>query len=209
MPTIHDRIKRRREEQGLSRAQLAKKCKVTPQAVYGWEELGAMPSFNRLKTVAEVLKTTSEYLSGGIDVNVPLAEKYTLVRLLGTDKEGGIAVQHNIEVGGLADDQYSFAYRRDFLQQLGVSPEACRVYMTTDDSMNLGQQLLVDTSQKNLQDDKVFLIDTPAGLKVRRVFIQIDGQVRVCADRANVPEQLVPASAVKPIGRVVAQQGAL
>jgi transcriptional regulator with XRE-family HTH domain len=209
VPTIHDRIKRCREKGGLSRVQLAEKCGVTQQAVYGWEELSAMPSFHRLKTIAEVLKTTTEYLSAGIDVNVPLAEKYTLVRLLGTDKEGGIAVQHHHEVGSLADDHNSFAYRRDFLRTLGVAPEYCRVYINQDDSMTLGSQLLIDLKQTELQDDKVFLLDTPAGLKVRRLFIQIDGMVRVCADRANVPEQLVPASAVKLIGRVVAQQGAL
>lgn len=118
-------------------------------------------------------------------------------------------MQHHHEVGGLADDHNSFAYRRDFLQTLGVAPEFCRVYLNDDDSMSLGSQLLVDTQQTALQDDKVFLLDTPAGLKVRRLFIQVDGMVRLCADRPNVPEQLVPASAVKPIGRVVAQQGAL
>jgi transcriptional regulator with XRE-family HTH domain len=209
MPTIHDRIKRRREELELSRVQLGDLCGVTQQAVYGWEELKAMPSYHRLKTIAEVLKTTTEYLSAGIDVNVPLAEKYTLVRLLGTDKEGGIAVQHHHEVGGLADDHNSFAYRRDFLHTLGVAPEHCRVFINEDDSMNMGSQLLIDLKQTELKDDKVFLLDTPAGLKVRRLFIQLDGMVRVCADRANMPEQLVPATAVKTIGRVVAQQGAL
>lgn len=117
---------------------------------------------------------------------------------------------HN-EVGDLIDDEYTFAYRREFLQRLGVTPQECRVYMRSagDDSMDLGEQLLVDVAHKDLADGKVFLLDTPAGLQVRRLFLQIDGQVRVCADGRNVPEQLAPASAIKVIGRVVAHQGAV
>lgn len=206
---IHERIKKRREEKGISRAKLAYRCGVTQQAVYGWEETGAMPSFHRLLRIAEVLETTTEWLSAGIDVNVPLASKYCLVRLLGIEGEGGSAVNYHDEVGELKDDEYSFAYRRDFLKRLGVSPEYCRVFLTEDSSMNLGHQLLVDTKQQALEDGKVFLLDTPAGHQVRRLYLQLDGMVRVRADRPEVPEQLVPASAVKVVGRVVAFQGAL
>jgi transcriptional regulator with XRE-family HTH domain len=209
MPTIHSRIKTLRENAGMSRATMAERCKVTQQAVYGWEELGATPSHNRLRTIAEVLNTTTEYLSSGIDVNVPLAQKYTLVRLLGTDKEGGSAVNFHDEVGGLVDDVHSFAYRRDFLARLGVAPEHCRVYMAENSGMRLGEQLLIDTSQTAIENDKVFLLDTPAGVQVRRLHIQLDGSVRVIADDAGVPQQVVPSEVIKLIGKVVAHQGAL
>jgi transcriptional regulator with XRE-family HTH domain len=209
MPTIHERIKRLREKKGMSRADLAERVKVTQQAVHGWEQKGAVPSHSRLRTLAEVLNTTTEYLSAGIDVNVPLAQKYTLVRLLGTDKEGGSAVNFHDEVGGLVDDVHSYAYRRDFLLRLGVAPEHCRVYMAENSGMNLGEQLLVDTSQTEIENDKVFLLDTPAGVQVRRLHIQLDGSVRVIADSPAVPQQVVPAGVVKLIGKVVAHQGAL
>lgn len=209
MPTIHHRIKDRRKELKLSRADLASLVGVTQQAVYGWEESGAVPAYDRMSKIANALKTTQEWLSAGINVNVPLAEKYCLVSLLGSETQGGSVVRHHDEVGELTDDEYTFAYRRDFLAKLGVSPEWCRVFLMEDDSMNLGHQLLIDLKQTKLEDAKVFLLDTPAGHKVRRLYIQLDGMVRVRADAASVPEQLVPASAVKVIGRVVAFQGAL
>lgn len=113
------------------------------------------------------------------------------------------------EVGGLVDDVHSYAYRRDFLLRLGVAPEHCRVYMAENSGMNLGEQLLVDTSQTEIENDKVFLLDTPAGVQVRRLHIQLDGSVRVIADSPAVPQQVVPAGVVKLIGKVVAHQGAL
>jgi transcriptional regulator with XRE-family HTH domain len=209
MPTIHQRIKRRREELRMSRADLGNKVGVSQQAVYGWEENDAQPSYHRLKLIADALKTTVEWLSAGIDVNVPLAAKYCLIPRLGSRREGDGLVDYHNEVGDLKDDENTFAYRRDLLEQLGVEAQWCRVFVSTDDSMALGQQLLIDLKQSQLEDGKVFLLDTPAGLKVRRLYMQIDGMVRVRADRPDVPEQLVSRDAVKVIGRVVAFQGVL
>lgn len=213
MSTIHERILHLRRELGLSRAQLGLKCGVTQQAVYGWEEDGAVPSRHRMPKVAEALKTTVEWLSAGIDVNVPLAAKYTLIPLLGTHCREGSDVQHHDEVGDLLDDHNSFAYRRDFLRELNVQPDWCRVYLLDkhDKSMTLGHQLLVDTNPEHAQieDGRVYLLDTPAGCQVRRLYLQIDGQVRVRADRAEVPEQTVALAALKVLGRVVAHQGTL
>lgn len=209
MPTIHERIRRRREELNLSRAVLASRCGVTQQAVYGWEEKEAIPSNSRMRLVAEALRTTIEWLSAGIDVNVPLASKYTLIPLLGTPQKEGGDVQYHSEVGDLLDDQNSYAYRRDFLEKLGVKPEACRVYLLEDKSMDLGNQLLIDTDDPHLRDGRVYLLDTPAGLQVRRVYILLDDKVRVRADRDDIPEQTVAREALKVIGRVVAFQGTL
>jgi transcriptional regulator with XRE-family HTH domain len=208
MPTIHERIKSQRIKEGLSRAELAKECGVTQQAVFAWEESEAMPSFHRLQKIAFVLKATVEWLTIGIDVNVPIAANYILIRRLGTESDiGGSAVQHHQEVGDLLDDHNSFAYRRDLLAQLGLKAEWCRVFMALDDSMNLGNQMLVDLEQTKVQDRKVFLLETPAGYQVRRLYLQIDGSVRVCADKDDIPEQVAPAAAIRIVGRVVAHQG--
>jgi transcriptional regulator with XRE-family HTH domain len=208
MPTIHERIKNRRIELGKSRAELGELVGVTQQAVYFWEEKNAVPSYHRLKKIAFVLDATVEWLTAGIDVNVPIAANYILIPLLGTERDqGGQQVQHHEEVGDLADDNNSFAYRRDLFEQLGVKPEWCRVFMTSDDSMNLGNQMLVDLQQAVVQDNKVFLLKTPAGHQVRRLYLQIDGTVRVQADRRNIPEQVVAADALQIVGRVIAHQG--
>lgn len=133
---------------------------------------------------------------------------YTLIPLLGTEPEGGGDVQYHSEVGDLKDERNTFVYRRDFLEQLGVSPEWCRV-VRGDEHMNLGTQLLVDLQQKEIENDRVYVIKSPSGPIVRRLFVQLDHKVRVLADRPGIPEQIVPPEAVHVLGRVVAFQGTL
>lgn len=118
-------------------------------------------------------------------------------------------MQNHEEVGDLTDDSNSFAYRRDFLASMNVKPEWLRVYMAGDNSMNLGSQLLVDLQQNRIEDGRVFLLQTPAGYQVRRLYIQIDGSVRVRADDRDVPEQVVKPEAINVVGRVISHQGAV
>jgi hypothetical protein len=117
-------------------------------------------------------------------------------------------VQYHDEVGELKDDRNSFAYRRDFLEQLGVKPEWCRV-VRGDTSMMLGDQLLVDLQQHEIENGRVYVLKSPSGPIVRRLFVQLDQKVRVLADRPDIPEQIVPPEAVHVLGRVVAFQGTL
>lgn len=67
METIHTRIKKRREELGLSMKDLAAQVGVSAwQTVQQWEkEGGTAPKRDRLKIVADALKTTPEYLTYG------------------------------------------------------------------------------------------------------------------------------------------------
>lgn len=208
---LHQRIQARREELGMSRQDFADACGVTWSAVQAWEN-AATPSLKRLKKIAEVLNTTPEWLSGGIDVNLPISGKYAFIPLLtppDATSPGDSDVNYHDEVGALTDDSNTYAYRRDYLAQIGVKPQDCRVFLTLDDSMALGGQLLVDRSQTTVADGRVYLLSTPIGLLVRRLYIQLDGTLRVKADRADVPEQVMPADAAKVLGRVVAFQGSL
>ena len=208
MTTIHQRIRLRRDELKMSRTDFGRECGVSPQAIYGWET-DTIPTQRRLHKIAATLNTTVEWLTAGIDVNVPLAAKYSLIPLLGHNKEGDKGVNYHDEIEDFKDDEHTFAYRKDFLQSLKVRPECCRVYLAEDDSMALGDQLLIDLEQTGLDDGKVYLLDTPAGYKVRRLYSQVDGTVLVRADRPDVPEQRASAAALTIVGRVIAFQGRL
>lgn len=66
MESMGDRIRKRREGQGLTQLQLAKLCGVTKAAVSAWE-LGSTQNI-KLKTwlrLLAVLHTTAEYLVDG------------------------------------------------------------------------------------------------------------------------------------------------
>ncbi len=73
MSTIHERIRTRREQLGLSQEALAKELGVKYQTVQHWERepadgvKSAAPKRTRLAEVARVLKVSPEYLMTGRD----------------------------------------------------------------------------------------------------------------------------------------------
>lgn len=67
MPTIHDRIKDRREELGLSMEALAAKCGVQWQTVQQWENGSTAPARSRHKKVAAALGMSVKWLLTGED----------------------------------------------------------------------------------------------------------------------------------------------
>lgn len=67
------RIKRLREERGMSQKQLADRLGVRKQSVSNWENENAMPSMDRFLAMVELFHTTPNYMLGyeinaGIDV---------------------------------------------------------------------------------------------------------------------------------------------
>lgn len=69
--TIHQRIKKLREDKGLSQETLGRAAGVTYQSVQEWErEDGTAPSRKRLKAVATALGVTEQYLLSGEQLGV-------------------------------------------------------------------------------------------------------------------------------------------
>ena len=63
--TIHNRIKERRQELGLSQDRLAKACHVGQSTVANWERGGHVPRQATLEKIAKVLKTEEVWLLSG------------------------------------------------------------------------------------------------------------------------------------------------
>lgn len=58
------RIRQLREERGLSRAALAKKLDVSTETIYRYENNLQIPSLERAKHMAIILRTSLDYLTG-------------------------------------------------------------------------------------------------------------------------------------------------
>lgn len=76
---LGERIRRLREERGLSQKQLAERIGVQKQSVSNWENENAMPSMDKFLQLVEFFRTTPNYMLGyevkaGIDVT-GLSEK--------------------------------------------------------------------------------------------------------------------------------------
>ena len=63
--TIGDRIRRHREQRGMTASTLARLANVTPTAVWNWENNGTEPRANALAAVAKAFGISREALASG------------------------------------------------------------------------------------------------------------------------------------------------
>ncbi|MGZ8317564.1 MAG: XRE family transcriptional regulator [Telluria sp.] len=213
--SIHQRIRERRTELGLSQADLAALVGVSQSAVQLWEKEdrdgGTAPQRKRLDLLAGQLKVSAEWLLSGNSANVidqkQEGRKYAFIaRYQSRFQTKGRQVDHHIEIDNVEGED-TFAYRRDWLDKRGLSPHSLRVYEAADDSMLLGDQMLVDITARNVVNNKPFLLDGAAGPRVRRLFVRYDGQVILRADNPAFPEEVAPMDALDIVGQVVAFSG--
>lgn len=208
---IHTRIRQRRIDLGLTPAAFAKEVGVTRSAIMLWElptsEGGTVPTHARQKKVADVLKISVFWLLTGRADSLKASGRYVFLPSYVSDSEGGQQVTHPIEVEYLMDQPDTYAYRVDFLQQKGISPENARVWITQDDSMEVGTQLLFDLSKIAVEAGKVYLIETKMGARVRRLATRHDGTISMKADNPNYPEEIVLPDAIRVVGQLKAFAG--
>jgi len=62
-----DRLRKQREQKGLSQAELAEKAGLQVTAISHFETGGRSPSFDNLRKLADALAVTSDYLIGRSD----------------------------------------------------------------------------------------------------------------------------------------------
>lgn len=211
---IHTRIKERRLELGLSAKELAEMVGVARQTVEAWEwpeaKGGTAPTRSRIKIVAKHLKVNAEWLLTGNDANLISDGRFVYIpRYRQVDQETSLVNlgKYFEGISQLGDDETTYAYRADWMKKNGFIPAHCRVVFITDDSMALGEQLLIDITDKCIQPGKPYALDTLAGILVRRLYPRSDGMLVVRADNPDFPEEIVTADAVKIAGRVVAFAG--
>lgn len=109
------------------------------------------------------------------------------------------------------------AYRRDWLDRHGLVPAACVVIEVTGHSMHPtisdGDVVLVNTADRTLRNGEVYAFRHDDGPRLKRLFKQLDGRIRVASDNqdkiAFPDEWLTPDMDVGMIGKVVHRAGAV
>ncbi len=90
------RLKNARELKEMSQDDLAKKSKLQPSAISHFETGKRKPSFDNLKSLADALEITTDYLLGRTDSSTGLAEPDQLHRhiqkMTKSDKEFAIDI---------------------------------------------------------------------------------------------------------------------
>lgn len=236
MSEIGKRIAGARAAKGMNQSELARALGVSPQAVQKWEA-GGTPKGARLGEVAQVLGTSIEFLLGGSQSG---ASRPVDGSNVGSSPRSVISWEHESE---LPEDQYVFiprltveascgdgrvawhveekgqrnAFRRSWADRLGINPEKCATIVASGDSMEEricdGDSLVVDHTQTNISDGKIYVIAYENEVFVKRLFKRLGGGIRIVSDNTDkirypdwdvAPEQL---EHLQIIGRVVAISG--
>ena len=77
-PSFADRLRKAREDKGLSQAQLAEKSGMQPSAISHFEAGRRSPSFDNLRSLSDALGVSTDHLLGReqrVGVAGPVAEK--------------------------------------------------------------------------------------------------------------------------------------
>ena len=109
----------------------------------------------------------------------------------------------------------SHAYRRDWLAKKNLPIAALRVVEATGESMwpsiHAGDVVLINTADRRLRNGEAFAFRTEDGARIKRLFRQLDGRIRLVSDnpdKITYPDEwLTPGMEAEIIGLVVHRSG--
>lgn len=213
--TFAARFTAARVASGLSQEALGKIVGLTQQAIQAIEN-GTTAQPRKIKQIALALGTTPEALLFGTGAAEPAAPynvsdaKYAMIpRYEIAGSMGNGHENSHEEISG------SHAYRRDWLEREKPLPAACVVIDAVGESMQPtigdGDVVLINTLEKKISNGQVYAFNTEDGVRIKRLFRQLDGRVRVASDnpdKITYPDEwLTPGMDVAIIGRVVHRSG--
>lgn len=184
------RLKEEREKVKLSRADVGNMLGgVAISTLQAWEGETREPPISKLMELADILKTTANYLlTGEEEQPKSLIEKAVeKVKDLIEEAVTMIASYSSINVSagfgsfneGVTKPDGQEPYFDSLLQSLRVNPENCAVFWANGDSMyptiDDGDQLLVDLSKNEMKgSDKIYLVQNGESVWVKRVRMEWD-----------------------------------
>ena len=236
---ISDRIKRYRKNAGLTQLEVGNAVGVSRVAVSKWES-GQTKDMKRenLLGMAKLFKCSLEELLSGVDyiegeftrvtpapvishqINSPIIEWSTPDDL--PPDQYIIVPRYDLHVaagnGHVVYDELELeqgkAYRTDYIRAEGFHARNLLCLRVLGDSMEpsiaSGDTLLIDRSQKQVQDRKVYVLRYGDEIRVKRLYRRPDGGLRIVSDNPLYPEEIVTAADmthIEIIGCVVERSG--
>ncbi|NJN46827.1 MAG: helix-turn-helix transcriptional regulator [Candidatus Competibacteraceae bacterium] len=140
-----------------------------------------------------------------------LHEEFALVPLYSVEVSAGYGAAIEQE-----QPQTRLAFRQDWLKEMGLQIEKVVAVMAGGDSMSDtlhdGDVLLVDTQQRQVISDAIYILRQSELLYVKRLQRLLDGSLRISSDNRAYAEEIVPQNELAYldiIGRVVWRGGRL
>lgn len=192
MKNIGKRIEERRQALGLSKTNIWKNVGVSSGAYTHWLNGGNVKSDVLLK-LAKLLNVTPEWLSSGkgpdlslngINIDLKVKEGVINIPLLNSKASMGDGeeiehetlletIQLNLNAASKLLAPYSSYKNLAFITAYGDSMAP---------TFNDGDVLLIDTGDKNVTADKVYVLEAHNRLFIKRVRQRIDGKFEISSD---------------------------
>ncbi|MEE4380280.1 MAG: S24 family peptidase [Candidatus Competibacteraceae bacterium] len=140
-----------------------------------------------------------------------LSEEFALVPLYSVEVSAGYGAAIEQE-----QPQTRLAFRQDWLKEMGLQEEKVVAVLASGDSMadtlHGGDVLLVDTQQRQVISDAIYILRQSELLYVKRLQRLLDGSLRISSDNRAYTEEVIPPDGLAyldVIGRVVWRGGRL
>lgn len=211
-----ERVAERLAELDITERKASMDATGTPDAIRYIRTRRAMPSADRLDSIAETLKTSADWLlgkTGHASWQTPdqLPVKYA------SAEDGAVALRRidlslSMGPGTTIDDYYeegTFDFDANLLRTITRSPPARLVVASgTGDSMlptlHDSDVVIIDTTATVLNVmDRIWAISLYGSGGIKRLRASGKTSVEVISDNPDVPNQIVDAEDLQIIGRVV------
>lgn len=221
---ISDWVRAARSHVKWTQEQLGERLNVTKGNVSGWENDRHQPSFDQMVTIAGVTgfpipandvalptaPTMQPIMSWEHEDDLPPGEFLMVPRLDVHLSAGPGREQVEIEFTRAVPQ----AFRAEWIREMRLKPNKLAAMTADGESMEPaifnGDSLLVDTSQNNVQDGKVYALWYDGGERVKRLFRLPGGGLRIQSDNPRhhtIELQPDQVEHVRILGRVVHRSG--
>ena len=195
---------------GVKNSELARKAGISEALVRNWKlPGGSEPARDKIIAFAEAANVNIEWLMTGREPMRPGEEnqkgvgaEFALVPIYNVSISAGAGAFPNKEhvIGNLA-------FTRHWLRSRGLQVNHLAATNAKGDSMepsiNDGDMLLIDTLQRDLGQDDIYVIRRDDALMVKRLQLGFDENVLVISDNPRYKEQSISTADLDIIGRVV------
>lgn len=219
--TVGSRLKAARLLLGLSQSQVADRAGLSQVSIQHLES-GRNENSRHLVNVAKAVGVRPEWLftganpmvEGPISIPRPSPDPYVVVDLLTATFSSANGPDSDNEVSR------GLAFKKSWLKREGFAPENLRIIYAPDDSneptMSAGDALLIDRSQLEPRNGKLFAVMTPGDdIIIKRLVSDLFGGWIVSSDnpdKARYPELKLSGDALKSLnilGQVLWRGGKL
>lgn len=215
MENFGERLKRLREENtGLSQRKLAAEIGVTGATISNWEDLDAGDTVRseHINKLAKRLKVNSEHLLTGI-LNTeadPMDDEDVEIPVIDVHLQGGTGAHENPYADNIGD----LTFKKHWIRKKGLRADDLRIVVVEGDSMApflmQGDKVVVDTSKGKIIDGKVFALAYGDDLRIKRLFKQADGSLRIVSENQVYKDEVISGDEIERlniIGQAVHRMG--